>query len=158
MSVAKSLLEQRVHLGILNSSEAKTNLVKSKRLRKKQPSHLIIEARAGTGKTTTLIEGLKKLKGIKSDHPAAKNPSPQQKDIWNQLLLSKDALSIAFIAFNKSIADELRSRVPSQCEAMTCHSLGYKSVLNTYSGVSLRRISIMPASPGMMISSPTVCH
>lgn len=95
--------------------------------------HLIIEARAGTGKTTTLIEGLKRLKGVPSDHPASQNPSPQQSAIWDALLLSQGtAKTVAFVAFNKAIADELRSRVPSGCDAMTSHSLGLRAVTDTF--------------------------
>ncbi len=35
-----------------------------KKTRVKQPPHLIVGARAGTGKTTTNIEGIKYLKGL----------------------------------------------------------------------------------------------
>lgn len=85
--------------------------------------HLIIEARAGTGKTTTLIEGLKVMKGL----PSRITPSPQQQAIWDQLRLSADAKTICFVAFNKSIATELQERVPAGCEAMTMHSMGFKA-------------------------------
>jgi len=90
--------------------------------------HLIVEARAGTGKTTTLVEGLKRLKGINS--PIV--PSPQQKAVWDSLLLSANgkpfAGSACFVAFNKGIATELQSRVPPGCDAMTMHSMGMKAV------------------------------
>lgn len=99
--------------------------------------HVIIRAGAGSGKTTTLIEGLKKLRGVKSDHPAAKNPSPQQRAIWDSLMLSKDAVSVAFIAFNTSIADELKARVPPGCDARTSHSLGNLAITNAYGRLQL---------------------
>lgn len=96
--------------------------------------HLIIRARAGTGKTTVLIEGLKLLKGL----PTTIDPSPQQRAIWDALLESKDkAKSVCFVAFNKSIAEELQRRVPEGCEAMTMHSLGYRSILRSYPGTAL---------------------
>lgn len=59
--------------------------------------NLIIEAVAGSGKTTTIIESLKYI-----------NPSK----------------SVLYLAFNKSIADELESRVPSNVKAATFHRLG----------------------------------
>jgi len=59
----------------------------------------IIEAVAGSGKTTTIVEALKLI------------PTNQ---------------SVLFIAFNKHIADELAKRVPINCDARTCHSLGFE--------------------------------
>lgn len=88
-----------------------------------QPPHLIVQALAGTGKTTTLIEGLKRLKGI----PTKIEPSPQQAAIWEQMELSRDARTICFVAFNKAIATELQNRVPNGCAAMTMHSMGFKA-------------------------------
>ncbi len=90
--------------------------------------HLIIIARAGTGKTTTLVEGLKYLRGL----PTKITPSTQQQAIWDSLILSKDAKSVGFVAFNKAIADELKTRVPAGCDAMTMHSMGLKAVKNAY--------------------------
>jgi len=87
--------------------------------------HVIVIARAGTGKTTTLVEGLKRVKGL----PTSIEPSPQQAAVWEQMELSKGkARTICFVAFNKSIATELRQRVPEGCDAMTMHSLGYRAV------------------------------
>ena len=88
------------------------------------PAHLIVEARAGTGKTTTLIEGLKRMRGIETRI----TPSDQQAAIWDAMAESKDAKTICFVAFNKSIATELQARVPAGCEAMTMHSMGFKAV------------------------------
>lgn len=56
----------------------------------------VVEAVAGSGKTTTIVEGLKRVKG-----------------------------SSLFLAFNKSIADELKSR---GVNARTFHSLTYSPV------------------------------
>lgn len=87
--------------------------------------HLIVEARAGTGKTTTLIEGLKLLRGGES----SLTPSPQQRAVWDSICLSRGkAKTVCFVAFNKSIATELQQRVPAGVEAMTMHSLGYRAV------------------------------
>jgi superfamily I DNA/RNA helicase len=58
----------------------------------------VIEAKAGSGKTTTIVEALKHI-------PA------------NQTCL--------FLAFNKAIATELQTRVPKNVEACTLNSFGY---------------------------------
>lgn len=87
--------------------------------------HLIVEARAGTGKTTTLVEGLKRVLGL----PSSLTPSPQQAKVWEAMELSKGKVnSIAFCAFNKSIATELQSRVPQGVMACTMHSMGFKAI------------------------------
>lgn len=96
--------------------------------------HLIIEARAGTGKTTTLIEGLKRVKGLETSLV----PSPQQAAVWEQMELSKGkAQTICFVAFNKSIAEELKLRVPEGCEASTMHSMGFRAVRRTFPNVKV---------------------
>jgi DNA helicase-2/ATP-dependent DNA helicase PcrA len=99
------------------------------------PPHLIVEARAGTGKTTTLIEGLKLIKGI----PSALVPSPQQAAVWEQMQLSHDASSICFVAFNKSIATELQRRVPEGCNASTMHSMGLRAVTANFGRLDIPR-------------------
>ena len=65
-------------------------------------NNLAIEAAPGSGKTTTLLELLKRTPEFKSS---------------------------IFLAFNKSIADELRSRVPSHSSASTLHSIGFKTLI-----------------------------
>src|SRR5579862_2737784 len=68
----------------------------------KGKGNAIIEAVAGSGKTTTIVEALKKTSG-----------------------------SAVFLAFNKSIATELKTRVPEHVQARTFHSLCYTPVLKT---------------------------
>lgn len=92
--------------------------------KKNNAPHVIVIARAGTGKTTTLVEGLRRIKGM----PCDITPSPQQAAVWEAMAASKDADTIAFVAFNKSIAEELQVRVPESCEAMTMHSMGFRAV------------------------------
>jgi len=70
---------------------------------RKERSHLIIQALAGTGKTTTILEALKVL------------PRNQK---------------VAFVCFNKTIATELQGRVPRGVLASTLHSLGGRAVAN----------------------------
>lgn len=86
--------------------------------------HLVITARAGTGKTTTLIEGLKAIQGETSEF----TPSYQQAAIWEEMKKTSSDASACFVAFNKSIATELQDRVPEGVSAMTMHSMGCKSL------------------------------
>lgn len=115
----------------MTKSIAATLKSAAKAKKTKTPPHLMISARAGTGKTTTLVEGLKVLKGL----PTAFTPSEQQAAIWESLALSKDARTVCFVAFNKSIATELASRIPAGCEAMTMHSMGFKAVNRALPGL-----------------------
>lgn len=92
--------------------------------------HVIVLARAGTGKTTTLEQWLKVLRGVPTDI----KPSLQQKVIWDTLSIQKELCkTVGFCAFNKSIATELERRVGHLgCEAMTIHRLGLKTVQSAY--------------------------
>lgn len=118
--------------------------------------HLIVEARAGTGKTTTLIEALRAMKGgVKPDvqwevlpdgtagDPVNEqrlliNPSPQQDAVIRAVCQSTGrAQTVCFVAFNKSIATELQRRVPAGCDAMTMHSLGYNAVQKSFGRVDV---------------------
>jgi len=101
--------------------------------------HVIIEARAGTGKTTTLIEGIKYMKGM----PTSITPSEQQQLIWDQLILSKGASTVTFVAFNKSITTELQNRVPTGCSVMTMHSLGFKAGQQAFGRLKVNKWRIM---------------
>lgn len=91
-------------------------------------SNLVIIARAGTGKTTTLVESLRVLRGGISSII----PSPQQQAIFNEVCKSDKNSSVAFVAFNKSIAEELKKRIPDGCDAMTMHSMGMKAVTKQF--------------------------
>lgn len=92
--------------------------------------HLIVEARAGTGKTTTLVEGLRRIKGCPTPGFV---PSPQQAAVFAAMEMSRGKINtICFVAFNKSIADELKTRVPAGCDAMTMHSMGFRAVRKAF--------------------------
>lgn len=67
--------------------------------------NLVVRARAGTGKTTTIIEGI--------------NRAPEGR--------------IGLFAFNKRIAEELNGRIRNpHAEAKTLHALGYAAIRNAY--------------------------
>ena len=86
-----------------------------------------------TGKTTTLVEGLKVLKGMGS----SLTPSEQQAAVWESMKLTPASASVCFCAFNKSIATELQGRVPPSCSAMTMHSLGLKTITKAYGRLTI---------------------
>ncbi len=73
-------------------------------------SNLIVNAVAGSGKTTTILQALH--------------------------LLPKDANSV-FLAFNKSIAENLAMKAPAHIEVRTLHSLGYRFIKAAKPGVEL---------------------
>lgn len=74
----------------------------------KGPVHLIVRARAGTGKTTTIIEGV--------------NRAPED--------------SILLCAFNKRIAVELASRVTNpNVQVKTLHALGLRLIRREWAGM-----------------------
>ena len=79
------------------------------------PDHnpnLVVRARAGTGKTTTIIEGVNRV--------------PES--------------SILVCAFNKKIAEELNSRIDnSSAVAKTLHSVGYQAIRREWGGIPVAK-------------------
>lgn len=73
----------------------------------KTNNNLVISAVAGSGKTTTILELLKFVPNHKK---------------------------VIFLAFNKSIVEELTSRAPVGIEVSTLHSLGCKALYRHYKG------------------------
>lgn len=100
--------------------------------------HVIVVARAGTGKTTTLVEGLKIVRGMET----SLTPSPQQAAVWEQMALSSEAQSVCFAAFNRSIRDELQSRVPEGCDALTMHSLGSRALRGAFPRAQMKEYKV----------------
>lgn len=86
--------------------------------------HIVAKALAGTGKTTTGIEGLHELRGGKSQF----TPSDEQRAIWDALKVGPTPKSIHSVAFNKSIATVLQDKVPAGVTASTMHSMGLQSL------------------------------
>lgn len=82
--------------------------------------NLVVRARAGTGKTTTIIEGVRR--------------APEQR--------------IMMCAFNKRIAEELTGRINRQgAEAKTLHSLGNSFVWRNWPGIRVRDKKDSPNMP-----------
>ena len=63
--------------------------------------NLMVSAKAGTGKTITIVEAVKLI--------------PEHK-------------SVIILAFSKHIADELRDKVPKNVEVRTTHSMGFEAI------------------------------
>jgi len=70
----------------------------------------IVEAVAGSGKTTSMVQALKLIDSKKS---------------------------ILFLAFNKSIAEELKTRAPKHVNCMTMNALGHRAVMKQFGRVEL---------------------
>ena len=72
---------------------------------KKRPENLLIKAYAGAGKTTTIVEAVK--------------------------LLPKDK-NIMFLAFNKHIQEELKTKLPEYVRCYTTYGLGTSAIKRKY--------------------------
>lgn len=70
----------------------------------------IVEAVAGSGKTTSMVQSLNMIDSKKS---------------------------ILFLAFNKSIAEELAERAPKHVKCMTMNALGHRAVMQQFGRVTL---------------------
>lgn len=114
--------------------------------------HLIVEARAGSGKTFSLVVGVvwmfrNKIIGLWDQlvqrlgfEPV---PSPQQLAIWHAMESSSDARTIQFCTFNRSIVKDFEHKWSWVIDALkthgvafgfsTMHSMGFKSVNRAFS-------------------------
>ena len=97
MSFVPSIYQQAIFDHIRNSNQ-----------------NAVIEAVAGSGKTTTLIESLK----------------------------MSNVTNVIFVAFNKHIAEELKPKVPSGVRVSTMHSFGYEQILRTYGKVNIDNFKV----------------
>ena len=72
--------------------------------------HTLVIARAGSSKTSSIVEGSKYV--------------PKDK-------------SVLFCAFNKSIQEELKSKLSSRVDCLTLHSLGFRGIRQRFGNVEL---------------------
>lgn len=117
----------------------------------KEHPHIIVEARAGTGKTFTIVVGIvntfrDKIPGLWDRLVATlgfdPQPSPQQQAVWDAMKLSVDARSVQMTAFNKSIVREFETKWGWVIEALrgagitlqfaTNHSMGYAAIRKAF--------------------------
>lgn len=79
--------------------------------------HVLITARAGCAKTTTIVEAANRLNGDKQ---------------------------ILMCAFNKEIANELSSRVLGHVNVSTLHSLGFKTLKRAWKNLGIPNVELGP--------------
>ncbi len=133
--------------------------LREKPVRSDLPRHLIVRARAGTGKTFTLVAGVvnmfrDRVPGIWgtliSKIGFEPVPSPQQKEVWDSMAESGDtARTVQFTAFNKSIVGDFESKWSWVIEALrskgitfgfnTNHSMGFSAVRRTFPRITVNQ-------------------
>jgi len=92
--------------------------------------HGVVEAVAGSGKTTTCVQAVRYLPlavalaqgKVTSDAARAQYDGGAIDPSLDALMSSVD---VGFVAFNKHIAQQLSERMPDWCYTATLHSLGY---------------------------------
>jgi superfamily I DNA/RNA helicase len=85
------------------------------------PQHLFVDAKAGTGKTTSLVGGVNVLRGVRNDF----TPSPQQIEIFKSVGLSmNDARTMCAASFGHDITEVLKKRLPPGVFCKTLHGFG----------------------------------
>ena len=106
----------------------------SRRQVKADAANLVVVARAGSGKTFTLVEGVKRIMGRKTSGVVG---SPQQEAVWAEMVKGSKPRTVCFVAFNKSIAEELGRKLPQGTQAMTLHSMGNSACRKAYGKLDL---------------------
>lgn len=123
-----------------------------------QPPHVIVKARAGTGKTFTVVVGVvwtfrNRVPGLWDElvqrigfEPV---PSPQQKAVWGQMELSANVRTVKFCAFNKSIVADFEGKWAWVIQSLkaagidfgfsTMHSMGLKAVTKAFGRLEVNK-------------------
>lgn len=100
--------------------------------------HLIGEALAGTGKTTTCVVGLQHVKGLSTGNLV---PSDQQRAIWDAMGADRTS-TVRISSFASKITEELRQRCQATgldkrgVQAQGIHSLGYAAARQRFGKLS----------------------
>lgn len=109
---------------------------KTLKLDKGDQPHIIVDALAGTGKTFTIIESAHRICGI--NRPGIVG-TDEQEAIWSAIPEKYDPSRVALLAFNSSIATELKEKVPQGVTAQTSHAFCKRLLaLNSIKGASSR--------------------
>jgi DNA helicase-2/ATP-dependent DNA helicase PcrA len=92
-------------------------------------SHMMIEARAGTGKSFTMYEAARRLMGRKGKGVVG---SPEQEEIWRQVRQREIPRSITAVTFLKSMEEEMKAKMPFGVEVRSTYSVGYQGCLRHF--------------------------
>lgn len=107
--------------------------------------HAVVEAVAGSGKTTTIVKALEYIP-LSLLIELGSIPGPQSykdlsvlEDYSNPELIAQylSKYRVAFLAYNKHIAKELKKRAPGYVHVSTIHSLAYSVVVKKFPGIEL---------------------
>jgi len=104
--------------------------------------HGIVSARAGTGKTFTMIEGINRVLGTPTSGVVG---TDEQESIWSFMAQGDAPATITMIAFNRAIAAEAKSKIPTRegVTASTFNSFGFKTYLRGTRGkVKLEKFKV----------------
>ncbi len=116
-----------------------------------QAPHVEVPALAGTGKTTTVVGGVCRLKGVSLDL----TPSPQQQAVWDAMEVGKSD-TIRLSAFNTKITDVLKGRLNQHgldrkgCSAQGIHSLGLGAVTKAFGRLQANQYAVVDMIAGML--------
>jgi len=102
---------------------------------KDRSNHVIVIARAGTGKTFTIFKGVMNMFGLLEDDIV---PSPQQAAVWEEMNKGTLPKTILQVAFNKSIVEEATEKYAgvigelsdrgTTMKISTIHSAGFSTL------------------------------
>lgn len=106
---------------------------RSKSVSTASSASLFVVARAGCGKTTTTVDGIRRMFGYT---PHIANGTTQQKAIWKEMKrIAKEAKPTKVFAttFSRSLADEMEKKLQdvSEVKASGIHSFGFGIIRNT---------------------------
>lgn len=96
----------------------------------RMPVHMAMRARAGTGKTFSLVEGFRRRLGKKTEGIVG---SEQQEAIWQEMMQGPRPGKVVVCAFNKSIKNEIETDIKmaglkESIDVFTAHGFGYKQL------------------------------
>lgn len=90
--------------------------------------HIVVNAGAGTGKTTTIVEGINRRLGVVD---IKRQYTQEQHDIFDAMC-DQASSNVAVVSYSKSIITDVSNRLPKGIEARTLHSFGWRTVLRNF--------------------------
>lgn len=119
-------------MGKLKGPGLAAKLEESRARREDDSPHLVITARAGCAKTTTLVAGMFALSG---ERLVDLVHTDQQQECIDAIARSRGkAVSVAATSFSDGTVEELRRKTPGWCSTQTVHSMGMRAIRESLSG------------------------